>query len=298
MAYLFQQVLNAVPLAALYALLGFAYAIAYGVTKRADLTQGALFAFSGQIFVLFFDVGWSRLWLVFPLALALAAIAALLFSAIATRLIADVVMQPLARASPHALIVASLGVLLVLMETARLASETRELWIPPFLSDRIIFWNSSSYAVSLTTLQLINSAAMLLIIASVAAFLQQSRWGLRWRAVCDDPSAAQLLGVDARLVFGQAYWLAGMLAALASLGSTSYYGSMDFGSGLLFGLKVIMIAAMGVTSSPLKSACGGAALGFAETLWSAFAPILWRDVAMFTGLVLVLVLTRPTPENP
>ena len=66
MAYLLQQLANAVPLAALYAALAFGYAIAFGVTKRADITYGALFAFAGQMFVLFTDFGYTRLCLILP----------------------------------------------------------------------------------------------------------------------------------------------------------------------------------------------------------------------------------------
>ncbi|MGO7924803.1 hypothetical protein ACC755_37920, partial [Rhizobium ruizarguesonis] len=38
MAYLLQQLANSVPLAALYAALAFGYAVAFGVTKRADIS--------------------------------------------------------------------------------------------------------------------------------------------------------------------------------------------------------------------------------------------------------------------
>jgi len=103
---------------------------------------------------------------------------------------------------------------------------------------------------------------------------------------------------DDRKLFRQAYVLAGMLATIASLFATSYYGNMDFGSGIMFGLKVVMIAAVGGTSSPIKAAVGGAMLGFAETIWSAFGPIMWRDAAMFSGLVLILVLTRRNNAIP
>ena len=89
-----------------------------------------------------------------------------------------------------------------------------------------------------------------------------------------------------------------MLAAIASLFATSYYGNMDFGSGIMFGLKVVMIAAVGGTSSPLKAAFGGVILGFAETIWSAFEPIMWRDAVMFTGLVLILVFTQRETAIP
>ena len=52
MAYFFQQVANAVPVAALYAALAFGYSIAFAVTRRADVGYGALFAFAAQMFVL------------------------------------------------------------------------------------------------------------------------------------------------------------------------------------------------------------------------------------------------------
>lgn len=69
MAYLLQQLANAVPLAALYAALAFGYAVAFGVTKRADITYGAIFAFAGQILLLFTELAFNRFWLVLPAAL-------------------------------------------------------------------------------------------------------------------------------------------------------------------------------------------------------------------------------------
>ena len=80
MAYLLQQLANAVPVAALYAALAFGYAIAFGVTKRADITYGAIFAFSGQILLLFTDLGYNRLWLILPAALAMGTLFSLIYS--------------------------------------------------------------------------------------------------------------------------------------------------------------------------------------------------------------------------
>jgi branched-chain amino acid transport system permease protein len=69
MAYLLQLLANALPLAALYALLSFGYSIAFAVTKRADITYGAIFAFAGHCDLLAAYFGWNRLWLVLPAAL-------------------------------------------------------------------------------------------------------------------------------------------------------------------------------------------------------------------------------------
>ncbi|CAN7560015.1 branched-chain amino acid ABC transporter permease [Rhizobium sp. LjRoot30] len=290
--YLLQQLANAIPLAALYAALAFGYAIAFGVTKRADLTYGALFAFAGQIYVLFADIGWNRLWLVLPAALALGAACSLAFSGGVAFIVGRNVMAQVVRRSPNTVIVAGLGVLIFLMETARLASETRSLWLPPFLNRPVVFVSDGAYPVTLTVIQLLNCAAMLLIIASGAALLRFSFVGRIWRAVTDDPKAAELCGINAVRVFLLSYWVAAMIAAVSGILATSYYGNMDFGSGLMFGLKVLMVASIGGYTDPLRSAGGAALLGLVETIWSAFAPIVWRDLFVFSLLVFVLVVSR------
>ncbi|MGG2476017.1 branched-chain amino acid ABC transporter permease, partial [Rhizobium sp. BR5] len=118
MAYFLQQLLNAVPVASLYAVLAFGYAIAFSVTKRADVTYGAIFAFAGQTCLLFADFGWNRLWLVLPATLALGAGMGLFGGLWAAGFIGRAVMRPLAKASPNAVTVASIGVLIALTESA------------------------------------------------------------------------------------------------------------------------------------------------------------------------------------
>jgi branched-chain amino acid transport system permease protein len=291
-AYFLQQWVNGVPVAVLYALLAFAYAISFAVTRRADITIGALFAFSGQMFALFFFIGWQRYWLILPLCLLLGAGAAFIYTGTAARLIGRNVLLPLSRSEPHALIVGGVGVLMALMEVARLSSRTRTFWLPPMLNSPVSLFTASGVAVTLTWIQLLNVTIMLVLLCASATFLLRSCWGRQWRAVRDDPLAAELLGTDSSRIFVQAFLMAVLLSAAAAVLMTSYYGTMDFGAGLMFGLKVVMLGALGGYSSPLKSAAGGALLGFAETLWSAFGPIALRDIVMFSGLVFVLVVTR------
>ncbi|OCJ18233.1 branched-chain amino acid ABC transporter permease [Rhizobium sp. AC44/96] len=292
MAYLLQQLANAIPLAALYAALAFGYAVAFGVTKRADITYGAIFAFSGQILLLFTDFGYNRLWLILPAALALGVAASLLYSMGAGVWIGRSIMMPLVRQSSNTVIVAALGITIVLMETARLASDTRSLWLSPFLNDRVVFWRSGGFEVVLTEIQLANTILMCAFVAIGALILKRTSWGRVWRAVTDDPLAAELCGTSADKVFLLAYAAAVLVASLCGILSTAYYGTMDFGAGLMFGLKVLMVAAVGGYSDPLKSAGGAAGLGLIETLWTAYGPFIWRDLVVFTLLVLLLVLSR------
>ncbi|WLR99103.1 branched-chain amino acid ABC transporter permease [Shinella sumterensis] len=292
MAYFLQQIANAVPVAALYGVLAFGYSIAFAVTRRADIAYGALFAFAAQLFVLFAGYGWSQLWLVLPAALGFGALGALVYSLGAAVLVGRHVMRPLAFSSDNTVVVAALGVVLVLMETARLASDARSLWLPPLLATPVVFWNDAAFPVALTVLQLANTLAMLAMIALGAVFLARSRWGRRWRAVSQDRRAAELCGIDSASVYLSAYALAALFASLTGMLAVSYYGNMDFGAGLVFGVKVLFIAALGGAGNPLRSALGGAAIGLTETLWSAYGPFLWRDVVVIAALVLLLIIFR------
>ena len=298
MLYLLQQLANAVPLSALYAALAFGYALSFGLLRRADLAYGALFAFGGQVCVLFAGFGWTAGRLVLPAALALGAAAGLAYAGGAGLVIGRYVMQPLARRRPHALIVAALGLSIVLMETARLASGSRELWLSPFLNRPVVFAEAGGYRVTLTVLQLANSAAFALAIAGGLLVLGRSRLGRAWRAVADDPGAAALVGVDAGRVLLASYALSALVAGGCGVLAVFHYGTMDFGSGLMFGLKVLVLAAVGGAGRPGRAAAGAAAYGLAETLWGAYAPFLWRDAVMFAALVLLLVLSRQERPIP
>lgn len=296
MGYTLQQLLNSLPLAALYAVLAFGYSVSFALTKRADLTYGALFAFSGHSFLLGAHWGWNLLFLTFAASLMAGAVLSLLCVVLLGMAIGRLVITPLAAKAPNAFTVASLGLLLALMETARLASNTQELWLPPFLN-RPLEWSLSPFgSVTITQLQLVNSLVLIAILCGGALFLARSRWGQRWRALSEDRQAAALCGVSASAVCTQAYALSALLAAISGILATMHYGTMGFAAGLIFGLKVVLIAAAGGHFHPVRSAMGAAAIGVAETLWSGFGPIIWRDAAILSALALLLVVTRRERE--
>ncbi|WP_137135194.1 branched-chain amino acid ABC transporter permease [Rhizobium sp. FKY42] len=292
MDYALQQFANAVPLSALYALLAFGYALSFALTKRADLTYGALFAFSGHAFLLGAHAGWNILFLTFTASLSVGAVLTLLVVLPLGVIIGHRIAAPLSAVSPNAFTVASLGLLLVLMESARLASGTQELWLPPFLNQSIAVLPKLRSPVALTVLQLANTATVLVLLVSAAAFVALSQWGRNWRAVSQDRLAAEMCGVNSQAMCTQTYALSALLAGLGGVLATMHYGTMGFGAGLIFGLKIVLISAAGGHLHPWRSAVGAAVFAFGETFWSAFAPLAWRDAALISLLALLLVMTR------
>lgn len=296
MLYFLQQVLNGLHSGALYALLAFGYALTNGVLKQTNLAYGALFAFGGQMTILVAVFGWYVLVLTLPATLLLGIVAALAYAALVSAVLSRHVFGPLSRRSPRAIVVVTLGVAIALMELVRIGADTRDFWLPPLLASPVVFAGDGRFPVTLTVIQLVDCAVAALLIAAAALLLQRSRYGRLWRAVCDDSLAAELCGVDVDRVFRGAVLGGSMAAASAGILAALYYGNVSFGTGMVFGLKILFITAIGGYRSPLPAAAGAMAFAMAEALWSGYFPIEWRDASIFAFLAAMLVL-RPGPRD-
>ncbi|AZO19195.1 branched-chain amino acid ABC transporter permease [Mesorhizobium sp. M2A.F.Ca.ET.043.05.1.1] len=290
MLYFFQQVLNGLHSGALYALLAFGYALTNGILHRTNLAYGALFAFCGQTMILTAAFGYQALWLTLAAAVALGVAAALLYAALISHVLSRSVFERLADRSPNAIVVTTLGILIFLSEASRIAADTHDLWLPPMLADPVIFAEGEEFKVTLTVIQLLDCAGVVALVALAAWLFSHSRFGRAWRAVSDDPKAAAMCGVDVRAVFRRAVLFGGFCAALAGVLAGLYYGNVSFGTGLVYGLKILFVTAVGGYLSPLRAALGAAAFGMAESLWAGYFPLEWRDAWIYLFLVAMLVL--------
>ncbi|RWB27408.1 MAG: branched-chain amino acid ABC transporter permease [Mesorhizobium sp.] len=290
MVYFFQQVLNGLHSGALYALLAFGYVLTNGILHRTNLAYGALFAFCGHTMILTAAFGYQALWLTLFASVALGVAAAFLYAALLSRVLSRSIFEPLADRSPNAIVVTTLGILLALSEASRIAADTHDLWLPPMLAQPIIFARGANFNATLTLIQLLDCAVVAATIGLAAWAFARSSFGRRWRAVSDDPRAAAMCGVDVRAVLRRAVLFGGLCAALAGVLAAFYYGNISFGTGLVYGLKILFVTAVGGYLSPLRAALGAAAFGMAESLWAGYFPLEWRDGWIYLFLVAMLVL--------
>ena len=136
--------------------------------------------------------------------------------------------------------------------------------------------------------------------------MRWSRFGRAWRACADDALAAELFGVDRGRVLLRTFALASALAGLAGYVMTVYYGTVGYAGGIVLGLKALLAAVAGGIGSVPGAFLGGLLLGGAEALWSALFPIEFRDLAVFSLLVVLLVVrpsglfgfVEPLPRRP
>ena len=306
-AYALQQLINALALAAVYALLATAYSLIYGLTGRINLAfgeiavLGAYGAIGGVAAAAALGVGDP----ITGLALALAIAAAMAGGW--SWLIGRTVVAPL-----HArhrlgqpILIATAAVALTLSEFMRLTQGSRERWAPPVFNQPLTLASAKDFAVTVTPMQIMVALLGLLAATAVLVLLGRTRFGRAWRAFADDPGTAALLGVDGERLFAATFLLAGLLAGLAGWIVAAHYGNVSFSMGAMLGLKALVAAVVGGIGSVPGAFLGGVCVALIETGWSAYFDIEARDIVLFSLLIVVFVLrpggllgfSGPTPRD-
>jgi branched-subunit amino acid ABC-type transport system permease component len=293
-AYALQQLVNAIALAAVYALLATAYSLIYGLVGRINLAfgeiavLGAYGAIGGVAAAVALGIGDPILGL--ALAFVLAAATAAGWSMVVGR----VVVEPL-----HArhrlgqpILIATAAVALSVQEFLRITQGARERWTPPVFNQPIALARAQDFIVTVTPMQILVACLGLAAAGGVLVLLGKTRFGRAWRAFADDPGTAALFGVDGKRLLASTFLLAGLLAGLAGWIVAAYYGNISFSMGGMLGLKALVAAVVGGIGSVPGAFLGGVCVALIEAMWSAYFDITARDIVVFSLLIVVFVL-RP-----
>jgi branched-chain amino acid transport system permease protein len=293
-AYAAQQLVNALALCAIYALLATAYSLIYGLVGRINLAFGqiavigAFGAVGGLAVALLLGLAQPAVALAFALMLAAG------FAGLWSAFVGRTVVAPL-----HArhrlgqpILVATAAVAITLEELLRLSQGARDRWMPALFNEPIPLAAAGPFVVTVTPMQLGAASAALAAALAVLVLLGRSRFGRQWRAFADDPLAAALFGVSPGRLLAATFLLAGLLAGLAGWIVAVYYGNVGFAMGTALGLKALVAAVVGGIGSVPGAFLGGILVGLTEALWSAYFDIATRDIVVYAILIVVFVL-RP-----
>lgn len=289
--YFLQQIINSGPPAALYGLIAMAYALVYGLTNRINFafgemaTLGAFAALTGVGLAAIAGGGGMGI------AIGLAVVLAAAVAASAGAIIGGGVFHPLLLRGTQALLVATLGLAVAIQEFLARVQGVQERWLPAILTSRTTL-TAGPFDVVVTTMQVCVVAGAAAVAGGVLVFMHRSRFGRAWKAVADDAGMAELVGIDRRRTLTTTFALASALAGLGGAVLTLHYGGTSFHMGTMIGLKALVAAVVGGIGSLGGALAGGALIGVIETLWSAYRDAEWRDGAVLSLLVIMLVL-RP-----
>lgn len=279
-----QQLINALSLGAIYALLALGYTMVYGVLRFINFAHADVFmvgSFAGYFAARHFPAGtlWGGLAV---LLIAMAACAAL------GMLIERFAYRPLRNAPKLNILITAIGMSLLLEYGVQLLfGSTPRNFTAVFPVTRCQF---GALTVSSNQLIVISVSATLLIGLQLIVF--RTRLGAAMRAVSLNPRAAQLVGINLNTVVTFTFALGSALAGAGGVLYAMNYPSIDPFMGVMPGLKAFVAAILGGIGSLPGAALGALILGTAETLVGGSDYSTYKDAIAF-GLLIVIMLFRP-----
>jgi branched-chain amino acid transport system permease protein len=276
-----QNIINAISLGSLYALIALGMALIFGIMRLVNFAHGELLTVGGYFLVLAAGPPWPVLLLA---SLVVVAVFALGMERVAFR--------PVRKADPATLLVTSFAVSFFIQNLAMLVFGP--LPRTTTVSQALIkSWSIGDISVARRdALTVVATAALL---AGLGIFLTRTRLGVQMRAAAEDFSMARLLGVRVNKVIASAFAISGMVAALAAFVLVSQTGTVSPTMGLqpvLVGFVAMVLGGMG---SLRGAVLGGFVLGFVTVALQSYLPLelrFYRDAFAYAAVILLL-LVRP-----
>lgn len=292
LAYLVQQLINGVVVGSVLALIAAGYTLVYGVTRHVQFALGEVMAIGALMASLAYlslgMAGWHSL----AAAIILGLPFAIAVGALSGFWMQHVAFGPLWRANTQSALIAAIGMSLFLEEFLRLSQGSRERWLPALLPGKHQVFVAAGFDVIVTNAQIAVVILAVALSSIMAWLLDRTHMGRSYRATADDPRMAALLGVDCGRVVAIAYAAGAGLSAAAGVALLVHYGEAGAQSGLMIGFKALTAALLGGIGSFQGALLGGLLIGLFEALWAGYIDAAWRDAAVFSVLVLVLMF-RP-----
>jgi branched-chain amino acid transport system permease protein len=283
--YILQQVINAVSLGSLYALVAVGLSIVFGVLKLTNFAHGDVMMVGAFTTVLLIGAG-----VPFIPALLLGVVGA----GIAGFLIERIAYRPVRNAPDVTRLLTSLAVTYILENFGILVftSSPRNFPLPDSLNES---WQLMNGAITFTNINLLTLALTLVSLIGLGWFMTRTNLGLGMRAASEDMSAAQLVGLDVNRLIVVAFVLASAFAGLAGVLWAAQAGVIQPQMGFTPLLKAFVAAIIGGFGSIEGALLGGFMLGALEILIVAFLPDAitpYRDAIVFS-LLIAFLLFRP-----
>jgi len=279
MTYIFQQVLNALQLGSIYALIALGYTMVYGILTMINFAHGDLFMIGA--FFCFLIAVYLHLSFVPTLLLSMLGVAILGVA------IERLAYRPLRNAPRVSAIITALGVGLFL-ENFTLALSPYPKHIPALLSNTTWTFGSLSFS-SLQILVIVLSLVLMLILDFI---VQHTKAGMAMRAISWDKTIVPLMGVPVNKIISFTFAIGTGLGGAAGVMYGLAYPVIDPYMGIIIGWKAFICAVVGGIGNIRGAMIGGFILGGVEIMVAAYLPSTYRDFVAFT-LLLILLIVRP-----
>ncbi|MGR4000910.1 MAG: branched-chain amino acid ABC transporter permease LivH [Alphaproteobacteria bacterium] len=290
MAYFLQQLINGLTLGSVYGLIAIGYTMVYGIIGMINFAHGEIYMIGAFVAVIAFTLfaGFS-----FIAALLLVLVFAMLISGFYGWTVERLAYRPLRDSFRLAPLISAIGMSIFLQNFVQLAQGARNKPIPPKIEGGFTLFTEGSFSVRISFLQIGIIVLTVVLMLGLNGVIHSTSLGRRQRACEQDKVMASLLGVDVDRTISITFVTGAVLAALAGVMVTLYYGVVDFFIGFHAGIKAFTAAVLGGIGSVPGAMVGGLLIGLIEAFWAGYFLTEWKDVAAFSILVVVLIF-RPS----
>jgi len=275
---LFASSLDGLTLGFIYGLAAMGLTLIFGVMRVINLAHGPVIMLGMYaVFVLTTQLGLNPY-----LAIALAVLLGLLFGVV----VYFIAVHKVINAPELTTLLATFSVNLMVVGLATVIFTTTphavDVQLPTFRAGPLTVLGTRIVAVLIA----------IVVTAALYAFLYRTRTGKSIRAVANNRSAAELMGINTPVILGLSFGLGTMLAAVSG-GLLSTLFAFSVLSGTVYEIKSFVIVVLGGLGNPTGALLGGIILGLLEGLTTIFMPVAWVPVIEYVIFVLILLI-RPT----
>ncbi|MGD8191498.1 branched-chain amino acid ABC transporter permease [Brevibacillus ginsengisoli] len=290
MEMLVQTLSDGLVIGAFYSLIALGYTMVFGIIKLLNFAHGDLYmlgAFVGYSLLSWLtDNGTSGAGL---MGIAFVFLATMAIVGVVAMGIERVAYRPLLLAPRLSILITAIGVSLLLENGSMIGWGAQYRVYPIQLSNQ--GWDVFGAHITYVQGTLVLVSALLML--TLHLFIGRTFYGKAMRAIALDQTACSLMGVNVNRVIALTFFIGASLAAGAGMMAGAYYGTVNFMMGFIIGLKAFTAAVLGGIGSIPGAMLGGLVLGLIETTGTYFFGGSWKDVVVFSLLILILVL-KPT----
>ena len=284
--YVAQQLLNALSIGSLYALVAVGLSIIFSLLRLTNFAHGDMMMV-GAFATLFLNLA--------GLPFLAAVLGGILISSGVGIVIERVAYRPV-RGSPDVTLLLTSVALTYILENLGIllfSSSPRNFPLPEWMG---VVYSLFDGRITFTLITVVTLGATLLSLLFLGWFVTRTRVGLGMRAAAEDLVAANLVGIDVNRTIVVAFVLASGFAGLAGVLWAAQAGVVDPQMGFTPLLKAFVAAIIGGFGSIPGAIVGGFTLGalevFIQSLPSELGLSPYRDALVFS-LLIAFLLFRP-----
>jgi len=273
-AELLQFLFSGVTVGAIYALVGLGFAIIYNASHVINFAQGEFVMLGGMATVFFIGLGMPM-----PAAIFLA----ITVTVIVGFGVEKLAVEPARNAPIVTLIIITIGASIFLRGAAQVIWDRNFHSVPAFTGEQpIIIGGASILPQSLWIL-----GSTVVIVITLHLFFNRTMTGKAIVATSHNPLAAQLMGINTRVVLLMSFGLSALLGSIAGILIAPI--SLTYtGVGIMLGLKGFCAAVLGGLGKPMGAIAGGLIVGISEAMTAGYLSSAYKDAVAFMIILAVL----------